>query len=193
MTDGEDLSAKVEKPAASKPFKILENLNTLYATITLLIALTIGVWHFFTTPLTNTSDRILKTLWFSITACSSLGIGIVAAFLVRFIFWRKRGLKLVDAILGTPIAIGLMFYLRHSDLDGESIFQIVLYGFVFFLITVLFPFLHKGGVIEYTQPPPWQGALRRFRRWLRDYMDIWSEIKPHTKVNSKNPGEKPLL
>lgn len=192
MVDGDDLSAKVEVLAESKPVKIIGNLNKVYTAIALLVAFAFGARHFLTSRLTETSVRVLKAFGFSIMACSSLGIGITAAFLIRFIFWRKRGLKLVDAIFGTPIAIALMFHLWNSF---EGIFDvlIVLYGFGFFLITVLYPFLHKVEVVDYTQPPPWQGALPRFWRWLRVTGDIWSAIKPHTEANSEKPSEKTPL
>ena len=149
--DGRDLLAGPEKILESEPVKTWETLRKLGGLIWSFVNFIIGIWYYLTKPQPEHSPVMLtvKATIFSISVCGALGIGLCSVFLIRHILRRKKGgLIWWDWILGVPIGAYLAFYLWYYRSSPYLMIFSWTGGFLFFLMLVVFPELHKHKIID---------------------------------------------
>jgi len=147
----------LEKISESKPYKWFGLFEKLQAPFVFLGGFVVGLWS---TPLTGAELWMIvaKSLIIAVMTCSCLGLGLIIAVVARnLLWWRSKGLNLLDWILGSVIGFFIGGMLISPSNEGHAVLFILtfMFGGGGFWLFVLLPTLHKLGVLNMNEPPPW--------------------------------------
>lgn len=150
----DSLIDKAKSVARSKPYILFDLFQKLVAPGTLLVS----IWHSFSHAPSGEpfALTLAKATWLTIMACGSLGLGLGGFVLLRCLLLGKGPPSIFDWIFGVPVSVFLFLFVAPPASSPIMVGLTLFMGTGFFLILVLFPALHKIGLIDLTKPPPWQ-------------------------------------
>jgi len=154
MRESEPIIDKVESVTKNKFYKLFELFQKLIAPGTFLVS----VWHSYSHagPGEPFAVTLAKATWLTLMACGSLGLGLAGFLLLRSFLLGKSPLGIFDWIFAIPISVFLFLFVAPPAQSFVMMWITLFCGCGSFLILVLFPVLHKLGIIDLTKPPPWE-------------------------------------